>query len=211
MHNANVQQRTQTRSTHKPHTASFDFAHFTFTACPQTEKQAYLWLFRSSSTLQQQEKMSWSLILVSSNRIGIKMWHFTTPVTCKCAAALLLLCKWWALTLQMQICLWTKLHSCTISCFDCILPAFIRIHQNIALQCCALQRWNNSYIKVLTYSHLSSYSNGCDCCGNLKSSVLKSSWNSMQLAIMAMLMLPLLLAMVLAFLWSSYIMGKVWK
>lgn len=80
MHNANVQQRTQTRSTHKPHTASFDFAHFTFTACPQTEKQAYLWLFRSSSTLQQQEKMSWSLILVSSNRIGIKMWHFTTPV-----------------------------------------------------------------------------------------------------------------------------------
>lgn len=131
-------------------TASFDFAHFTFTSCLQTEKQAYLCLFHLSCTLQKSEEMSWSLILVLSNRKGIKMWHFSTLVTGKSAAALLLLWKWWALALFKckflfeRSCAAVPLGALTVYCL--FLSEYIT---NIALAYCTVRHQNNFHFKVI--------------------------------------------------------------
>ena len=149
--------------------------------------------------------MSWSLILVLSNREkGIKMWHFSTLVTGKSTAALLLLWKW--RVLAPFKCKFLFEGSCTAVPSGALTIYCLFLYQNTSQMLWTVGHQNHFNFKVI---HIRI----CRCAQvtAVAAVILALPYrNTLQLAVMAMLMLSLLLASLFGFLQSSSVWGK-WK
>ena len=149
--------------------------------------------------------MSWSLILVLSNREkGIKMWHFSTLVTGKSTAALLLLWKW--RVLAPFKCKFLFEGSCTAVPSGALTIYCLFLYQNTSQTLWTVGHQNHFNFKVI---HIRI----CRCAQVTAVAAVIHALpyrNTLQLAVMAMLMLSLLLASLFGFLQSSSVWGK-WK